>query len=120
VAVKSGKRIDGREFACEELTITDCTFKHGPGRSLGSETFGGVKNVRVRNCSFEATDNGIRIKSDPIRGGTVENAVCKNITMKDVRGAITIPSYYPKNPATDTVQPVTGRTPRRRNLTIQT
>jgi len=26
VAVKSGQRIDGREFACENRTITDCAF----------------------------------------------------------------------------------------------
>lgn len=119
VAVKSGKRMDGREFACEDLTITDCTFKHGHGMSIGSETVGGVKNVLVKNCTFENTDNGIRIKSDRKRGGTVENLVCEDITMKDVRGAITITSYYPKIPATDTAQPVTATTPKYRNITIR-
>lgn len=119
VAVKSGKRMDGREFACEDLTITDCTFKHGHGMSIGSETVGGVKNVLVKNCTFEETDNGIRIKSDRTRGGTVENLVCEDITMKDVRGAITITSYYPKIPATDSAQPVTDKTPKYKNLTIR-
>ncbi len=119
VAVKSGKRMDGREFACEDLTITDCTFKHGHGMSIGSETVGGVKNVLVKNCTFENTDNGIRIKSDRKRGGTVENLVCEDITMKDVRGAITITSYYPKIPATDTAQPVTETTPKYKNITIR-
>jgi polygalacturonase len=119
VAVKSGKRMDGREFACEDLTITDCTFKHGHGMSIGSETVGGVKNVLVRNCTFENTDNGIRIKSDRTRGGTVENLVCEDITMKDVRGAITITSYYPRIPATDTAQPVTDKTPKYKNITIK-
>lgn len=119
VAVKSGKRMDGREFACEDLTITDCTFKHGHGMSIGSETVGGVKNVLVRNCTFENTDNGIRIKSDRKRGGTVENLVCENITMKNVRGAITITSYYPRIPATDTAQPVTDTTPKYKNITIK-
>lgn len=119
VAVKSGKRLDGREFACEDLTITDCTFKHGHGMSIGSETVGGVKNVLVKNCTFEDTDNGIRIKSDRKRGGTVENVVCENITMKNVRGAVTITSYYPKIPATDTAQPVTETTPKYHNITIR-
>jgi polygalacturonase len=119
VAVKSGKRLDGREFACEDLTITDCTFKHGHGMSIGSETVGGVKNVLVRNCTFENTDNGIRIKSDRKRGGTVENLVCENITMKNVRGAITITSYYPRIPATDEAQPVTETTPKYKNITIR-
>jgi polygalacturonase len=119
VAVKSGKRLDGREFACENLTVTDCTFKHGHGMSIGSETVGGVKNVVVRRCTFENTDNGIRIKSDRTRGGTVDGLLCEDITMKEVRGAITITSYYPKIPATDTAQPVTSTTPHYRNLTIR-
>lgn len=119
IAVKSGKRLDGREFACEDLTITDCTFKHGHGMSIGSETVGGVRNVIVRNCTFEDTVNGIRIKSDRKRGGTVENLLVENITMKNVRGAITITSYYPKIPATDTAQPVTDTTPKYRNITIR-
>jgi polygalacturonase len=119
VAVKSGKRMDGREFACEDLTITDCVFKHGHGLSIGSETVGGVKNVLVRNVSFEETDNGIRIKSDRKRGGTVENVVCENITMKDVRGAITITSYYPRIPTNDVALPVTDTTPKYRNITLR-
>lgn len=119
VAVKSGKRMDGREFAVEDLTITNCTFKHGHGMSIGSETVGGVKNVLVRNCTFEETDNGIRIKSDRKRGGTVENFVCEDIKMKEVRGAITITSYYPRIPATDEAQPVTETTPKYKNITIR-
>jgi polygalacturonase len=119
VAVKSGKRLDGREFAVEDLTIMDCTFKHGHGMSIGSETVGGVKNVVMRNCTFEDTDNGIRIKSDRKRGGTVENFLCENITMKNVRGAITITSYYPRIPATDEAQPVTDTTPKYRNITLR-
>lgn len=46
------------------LTVTECTFKHGHGMSIGSETVGGVKDVVVCDCKFENTENGIRIKSD--------------------------------------------------------
>ena len=119
MAVKSGGKVGGREFACDGLTVTDCVIKHGHGISIGSETVGGVKNVVVRNCSFEDTDNGIRIKSDRTRGGTVENVLYENITMKNVRGAITITSYYPKIPDTDTAQPVTDTTPAYKNITIR-
>jgi polygalacturonase len=119
VAVKSSRKVDGREFACQGLTITDCTFKHGHGLSIGSETVGGVKDVVVRNCTFEETDNGIRIKSDRKRGGTVENLLFENINMKNVRGAITITSYYPKIPETDKPRPVTATTPTYRNITIR-
>jgi polygalacturonase len=119
IAIKAGKKVAGREFACENITIVDCVFKHGHGMSIGSETVGGVRNVTVRNVTFEDTDNGIRIKSDRKRGGPVENLLCENITMKNVRGAITITSYYPKIPTNDVAQAVTETTPRYRNITIR-
>jgi polygalacturonase len=119
IAVKSGKRADGREFAALGLLVENCTFRHGHGMSIGSEVVGGVKDVTVRNCTFENTDNGIRIKSDRKRGGTVENLLCENIAMTNVAGAITITSYYPKIPATDEAQEVTETTPRYKNITIR-
>lgn len=119
IAIKSGKKVEGREFACENITIVDCVFKHGHGMSIGSETVGGVRNVLVRNVSFENTVNGIRIKSDRKRGGLVENLTCENITMKNVRGAITITSYYPKIPVADTAQSVTETTPKYRNIILR-
>jgi polygalacturonase len=86
IAIKAAKKIEGREFASEDITVTDCTFKHGHGMSIGSETTGGVRNVRVKNCTFENTDNGIRIKSDRTRGGRVEDIVFEDIKMMNVRG----------------------------------
>ncbi len=101
IAIKSGKKVEGREFACENITIVDCVFKHGHGMSIGSETVGGVRNVFVRNTSFENTENGIRIKSDTKRGGIVENLVCENITMKNVNPAITLTCVYQGTSAGD-------------------
>ncbi len=118
VAIKSGRKVPGREFACEDITITDCVFKHGHGLSIGSETVGGVRNVTVRRCQFEGTENGIRIKSYRGRGGPVENIVYEDLTMKDVVGAITITSYYPKIPATDSAQPLTAEAPKYQNIRI--
>ena len=118
VAIKSRRKMAGREFACEDLTITDCIFKHGHGMSIGSETVGGVRNVTVRRCRFEGTENGIRIKSSRGRGGTVENLVYEDITMSNVVGAITITTYYPKIPKTDTAQAVTAETPKFQNIRI--
>jgi polygalacturonase len=119
VAIKSGHKVEGREFACEDITIEHCMFKHGHGVSIGSETPGGVRNVIVRNCTFENTDNGLRIKSPRGRGGRVENIVYSNITMKAMSPtAITITTYYPKIPVTDQAQPVTDTTPMFRNIRI--
>lgn len=119
VAVKSGKLHSDREFAAETLLVEDCTFKHGHGMSIGSEIVGGVKDVIVRNCTFEGTDNGIRIKTDRKKGGPVTNVLYENITMKDVAGAITITCYYPKIPAIEQPQPVTKTTPAYSNITIR-
>ncbi|HVU26781.1 MAG TPA: glycoside hydrolase family 28 protein [Verrucomicrobiae bacterium] len=104
VAIKAGHAVRGREFASEDITVTDCVFLHGHGMSIGSETLGGVRNVTVRNCTFENTENGIRIKSQPDRGGLVENINYSDITMKNVDPAITLTCVYSFNSAKDAVQ----------------
>ena len=101
VAIKAGKKISGREFQSEDFLITECTFMHGHGMSIGSETVGGVRNITMRNCTFENTENGIRIKSDTRRGGIVENIFCDNITMKNVNPAITLTCVYQGTSAGD-------------------
>ena len=72
VAIKSSHKVFGREFASEDITVTDCTFLHGHGVSIGSDTSGGVKNLLVKNCTFNGTTSGIRIKSGRDRGGRVK------------------------------------------------
>ena len=101
VAIKAGRKISGHDFESEDITVTDCTFLHGHGMSIGSETAGGVRNVSVRNCTFENTENGLRIKSDLRRGGVVENISYENITMSNVVPAITFTCYYQNNSAGD-------------------
>ena len=128
IAIKAGKAMPGRLFACDNITVTDCVFLHGHGMSIGSETAGGVRNVTVRNCTFENTENGIRIKSQRGRGGVVENISYSDITMKNVDPAITLTSYYMFNsagdakqksePTKDTAQVVTAGTPIYRNIRI--
>ena len=105
VAIKAGKKVEGREFACEDITVTDCTFLHGHGMSIGSETTGGVRNVTVRNCTFENTENGLRIKSQRGKGGIVENISYSDITMTNVNPAITLTCYYMNNSAGDAARP---------------
>jgi hypothetical protein len=127
VAIKAGKKTPGHDFESEDITVTDCTFLHGHGMSIGSETAGGVRNVTVKNCTFENTDNGIRIKSDTRRGGIVENITCDGITMKNVNPAITLTCYYQNNSASDAksssgtptaAAPRTGNIPVYRNIRI--
>ncbi|HUI08307.1 MAG TPA: glycoside hydrolase family 28 protein [Verrucomicrobiae bacterium] len=128
VAIKSGHKVSGHEFACEDITVTDCIFRHGHGMSIGSEVVGGVRNVTVRNCVFENTENGLRIKSRRGKGGVVENISYSDITMKNVDPAITLSCNYGGTSAGDAVQgsapkpdapqPVTDTTPIFRNIRI--
>ena len=105
IAIKGGKKIPGHEFETEDITITDCTFLHGHGMSIGSETAAGVRNVTMRNCTFENTENGIRIKSQKGRGGLVENIFCAGITMSNVNPAISLTCSYANSSAGDTNPP---------------
>ena len=87
---------------CEDITITDCTFLHGHQECPSAvKSSGGVRNVTVRRCTFQDTQNGLRIKSPRGKGGIVENINYSDITMKNVDPAITFTCYYPKIPKVD-------------------
>jgi len=124
VAIKSGKKVEGREFGCENITVTDCVFKHGHGVSIGSETVGGVRNVLVKNCTFENTVNGLRIKSRRGRGGRVEDITYQDCTLRNVHPAISVAAYYQQTLktaflSTDKEQSVTETTPMFRKITFR-
>jgi polygalacturonase len=128
VAITSGIRLPQRRFASQNILVTDCVFLNGHGMSIGSATLGGVRNVTVKNCVFEGTQNGIRIKSLRGRGGLVENINFDGISMTNVDPAITFTAYYTYNSAKDPVQqplpkkdqaqPLTDSTPIFRNIHI--
>lgn len=119
IAIKSGRRLPDRAFGCEDITVVHCRFYHGHGLSIGSETVGGVRGLRVRGCVFEGTENGIRIKSYRGRGGAVEDLIYEDIRMTNVERALTFTAYYPRIPAEDTAQPVTPETPRYARIVVR-
>jgi polygalacturonase/pectin methylesterase-like acyl-CoA thioesterase len=104
----------------ENITVTDCTFYHGHGVSVGSETDGGLRNILVQRCTFQNTGTAIRIKSARTRGGLIQDVVYRDITMKDVDAAIYINLYYyDKEEAKDPQPaPVTRTTPMIRDVLI--
>jgi len=119
IAIKSGHPDNlHTNAAVEDFLVENCTFLHGHGMSIGSETTGGVKDLVVRDCTFDGTTSGIRIKSDRTRGGVVDGCLYQDLKMKNVRIPVNITTYYPKVPATDVTLPMTGTTPRYRNLKI--
>ena len=80
-----------------DILIEDNIIKHGHGISIGSETTTGVHTMLVRRCTFDGTDNGIRIKSMRGAGGLVENVRYTEITMKNVANAIILQLDYVDN-----------------------
>jgi polygalacturonase len=122
IAIKSGAiGSPGPDEPSRDITITDCTFLHGHGLSIGSEIAGGAKNIRAERIHFEGTDNGIRVKANRDRGNDVGHLLFRDIDMKDVKNALIISEYYPKILPSDreSAQPVTRLTPHFHNITLE-
>jgi polygalacturonase len=119
IAVKAGTKGHG---AAEDILVTDCTFLHGHGCSIGSDTNSGVRNMTVTRCTFDGTDIGVRLKSRRGRGGLVEDITYSDLTMKNVGQAIVISSYYyglPKPGMHDEAKPVAADTPQWHHIVIR-
>lgn len=76
------------------VLITNCTYGFGHGVSIGSYTAGGVSNITVINCTFNGTEQGIRIKTDRDRGGFVHDMKYLNLRMTNVELPILIYGSY--------------------------
>ncbi|MGA1982203.1 MAG: glycoside hydrolase family 28 protein [Acidobacteriaceae bacterium] len=123
VAIKSGQPgSQGGDAPSKNITITDCTFDHGHGVSIGSEIAGGVQNVHVERVTFKGTDQAIRIKANRDRGNDVSNISYKDIIMDGVtKASISISEYYPQVMPSGPVaaQPVGPLTPHFHNIRIE-
>ncbi|BAV07321.1 Polygalacturonase [Filimonas lacunae] len=91
ISIKSGKDEDGRRVnkPSRNIIIDSCHFAYGHGGvAMGSEVSGGIHNVLISNCVIDS-DNWapIRFKSQPSRGGVVENITYQNITLHNTRKA---------------------------------
>jgi len=80
-----------------DILIENLTCRHGHGISVGSGTRGGLSHVVVRNCTFDGTSNGLRLKSARGRGGEVKDFLYTGITMKNVRRPFDINMRYNGN-----------------------
>ena len=84
------------------LTIAHDHFLAGHGMSIGSEFQGGVSHVRVCDLSIDGTgsglsggsSNGIRIKSDPSRGGLVTDVTYSDVCVRGLANPILLTPHY--------------------------
>jgi polygalacturonase len=92
----------------------------GHGLSVGSYIHGPVHNIMVRDCVFNRTKAGLRIKSARDRGNVCENISLEDVTMTDVNAPVSIRAYYGlklhRLDPNDKPQPVTKTTPLYRNI----
>lgn len=91
ISIKSGKDADGLRVnrPSENIIVKKCRFGYGHGGvAMGSETSGGIRNVRIINCDVDSGNWApIRFKTQPSRSGVVENIVYKNIRIQDAKQA---------------------------------
>ncbi len=97
VAIKAGRDHEGRATAtpCENIIIRNCKFKGLHGVVIGSEMSAGVRNVFIENCSFGGyCKRGIYLKSNPDRGGFIEDIYVNNVAFGEVEDCFFITSFY--------------------------
>jgi polygalacturonase len=131
ICLKSGKDAAGRRrgVPTEDVVVEGCTVYHAHGGfTIGSEMSGGVRNVRVTNCTFMGTEVGLRFKSTRGRGGVVERIYISGVRMTDISGdAINFNMYYGGQSRLEEttgapepeVPPITEGTPQFRDIHIE-
>jgi len=86
---KSGKDFDGRRLATptENVIVRGCMVRKGHNlAAIGSELSGGVRNVRISDCRITDTVGElVHVKTNPRRGGFVENVVLEDIVVGELR-----------------------------------
>lgn len=93
IALKSGRNEDGRRIGVpiQNVVVRDCTMRDGHGGVvIGSEMSGGARNIFAEDCRMDSPnlDRILRIKTNSIRGGTVEEVYMRNIEVGEVGGSI--------------------------------
>lgn len=90
-----GVAINAREGkASSHISVIDNDFYAGHGMSIGSGTYGGVNHVLVKNLTIDGALNGIRIKSDPTRGGLVQDVRYENVCIRNATNPIVLTPHY--------------------------
>jgi len=105
IAIKSGRNRDGRRvnIPSENILIRNCEMRDGHGGvTIGSEVSGSVRNVFAENCRMDSPhlDRALRIKTNAVRGGVIENIYMRNVQIGQVSdAAIHVDFYYEEGAA---------------------
>ncbi|MDV3459359.1 glycoside hydrolase family 28 protein [Sphingomonas sp. HF-S4] len=99
ISVKSGRDHDGWRLntPARNVVMRNCRVKNGHQlMAIGSELSGGVENVFVDDCHFDATGSGAKstiqnilfVKTNERRGGFVRNIHLSNVSATEVAGGV--------------------------------
>ncbi|HXT13685.1 MAG TPA: glycoside hydrolase family 28 protein [Candidatus Angelobacter sp.] len=93
IAIKSGRNNDGRRVnvPVENIIVRDCTMRDGhAGTAIGSEISGSCSNVFVENCEMSSTNLvcALRLKSNAVRGGVLQNIFMRNCNVGVVKDSV--------------------------------
>lgn len=99
IAIKSGRNADGRRVAApsENIIVRNCQMKDGHGGVvIGSEMSGDCRNVFIQDCVMDSPhlERALRIKTNSMRGGVVENIFMRNVEVGEVMDAIIRVNFY--------------------------
>ena len=99
IAIKSGRNADGRRVnvPTENVVIKNCVMNDGHGGVvIGSEMSGSARNIFAEECHMDSPnlDRALRIKTNSMRGGIVENIYLRNITVGQVADAVFRVNFY--------------------------
>ena len=99
IAIKSGRNADGRRLnvPSERIVVRGCEMRAGHGGvTIGSEVSGSVRQVYAERCRMSSPDleRGLRLKTNAMRGGVIEDVFARDITIGQVGAAIDIDMLY--------------------------
>jgi polygalacturonase len=96
ISLKSGRGAEAASqiginpaITTEDVTISNCTFADSIFAciGIGSETSGGIRNVRISDCKFTGAKTfAIYIKSRPGRGAFIEDITATNLEVSGTTG----------------------------------
>jgi polygalacturonase len=91
ISLKSGRGMEAYTLlrTTEDVQIANCTFADSIFAciGIGSETSGGIRNVRIEHCKFNrARTFALYIKSRPGRGAFIEDIVADDLDVSGTDG----------------------------------
>ncbi|MFO1489237.1 MAG: glycoside hydrolase family 28 protein [Verrucomicrobiota bacterium] len=123
ISLKSGRGQAAARLASptENVVIRDCKLYSSQFAALGigTEMSGGIRNVRVENCTLAGRQNAIFFKSRDGRGGYIENITGENLVINPSPTFIAIDTVKKGIQASDPVEGPVEKWASLRSLTFK-